>query len=87
VSLRRRRDINASELRTFGFCRRAWYLEQIGTPSEIEDQRRSGTVDHQHHAERVVRATEGDRALSGVIIIGVLVIVALVISVILGKLI
>lgn len=73
-----RREINASELKAFSFCRRAWYLEQIGTPSEIEDQRRSGTIDHQQHAEHVERSTERDRNLTGVMVLGVFVLVIVI---------
>jgi len=78
-----RRAINASELKDFSFCQRAWYLEQIGTPSEIEDQRRAGTIDHQEHAEHVERSTQREENLTGVMLLGVLVLVLVIVVVVL----
>jgi hypothetical protein len=43
----------ASEVNTFLFCRRAWWFERQGAPSEREPERAQGTAHHQRHGERV----------------------------------
>jgi hypothetical protein len=50
--------VNASELREFLFCERAWFLSRIGFPvsAEAELQRAAGIVFHQ---ERAVAAIKG----------------------------
>jgi len=53
----------ASEVNTFLFCRRAWWFEQQGAPSDREPKRARGTAYHQRHGERV-GATPRTRALA-----------------------
>ncbi|MGG5811676.1 hypothetical protein [Falsiroseomonas sp. CW058] len=43
----------ASEVGTFLFCRRAWWFERQGAPSDREPERVLGTAYHQRHGERV----------------------------------
>ena len=54
----RPRLINASEVGTFLYCRRAWALQRDGAPSTREPERRAGTAYHARHGEEV---TAGER--------------------------
>jgi hypothetical protein len=49
--------VNASELREFLFCERAWFLSRKGFPvsAEAELQRTAGIVFHQERAEAAHR--------------------------------
>ena len=53
------RYIRASELGSFTFCRRAWFLERQGQPTALTQARAIGTADHaeQPHASRQAPAT------------------------------
>jgi hypothetical protein len=53
--------IRASELRSFAFCRRAWFLEQGGEVSTLQAERRRGTVDHREHGASVIQAANASR--------------------------
>lgn len=67
--------IKASELGTFGFCRRAWFLDRKGAPSSLTVERQDGRAAHQTHAAEVAQAETTARASSIVLVIAVLVIV------------
>ena len=45
--------ISASELAEFQFCRRAWHLSSLGTPSELTAERDAGREWHHSHADQV----------------------------------
>jgi hypothetical protein len=49
----------ASEVGTYVFCRRAWWLERQGAPSSRGPERTAGTAHHVRHGERVAA---GERA-------------------------
>ena len=51
--------ISASELAEFQFCRRAWHLSSLGTPSEEEEltaEREAEREWHHWHADQVAAA-------------------------------
>lgn len=51
---RRRGDYRkASEVNAFLFCRRAWWFERQGVPSDQDPERARGTAYHQQHGRRV----------------------------------
>jgi hypothetical protein len=66
------RYIRASELRTFSFCRRAWFLERRGIVSALQSARTFGTTDHQQHRQAAAHATAAARASSALLIAGVI---------------
>lgn len=49
----RGRYVNASELGSFAFCERAWWLEQQRTPSARAPERARGVTYHGQYSERV----------------------------------
>jgi len=59
-----RRYIRASELRSFSFCRRAWFFEREGQASTLHAERRRGSADHRQHGGAVVQATTAARLSS-----------------------
>lgn len=65
------RYIRASEIRSFSFCRRAWFLERRGAVSALQSAQTFGTADHQEHGEAATRATAAVRATSALLIGGV----------------
>jgi hypothetical protein len=66
------RYIRASELRSFSFCRRAWFLERKGIVSALQSAQTLGTADHQQHREAAAHATAAARVSSVLLIAGVL---------------
>jgi hypothetical protein len=57
------RRITASELGTFTFCQRAWFLENQGEPTTLTDARDRGSTDHATLASAVHRGQETARAI------------------------
>ena len=49
--------IRASDVGTFLYCRRAWYLSQQDVPSVLEPERIKGSAFHLQHGDRVRAAT------------------------------
>ncbi len=47
------RYIRVSEVNTFLYCRRAWYLGRRGVRSSLEPERDSGIAYHRAHGELV----------------------------------
>ncbi len=72
----RERYIRASELRSFSFCRRAWFLEQQDQPSLLQPERERGTTDHRQHAHAVQVATAGARYSAGLLMLAALLAIA-----------
>jgi hypothetical protein len=66
------RRITASELGTFTFCQRAWYLENQGEPSALTDARDRGATDHATHASAVLQGQRTARAARLLLILGLL---------------
>ena len=48
--------INASDLASFSFCKRSWFLAKRGIPSLLEAERASGTQAHHRHSQTVQAA-------------------------------
>jgi hypothetical protein len=65
----RDRSINASEIKSFAFCERAWFLEREGLPSALEPERARGDRDHRQHGAAAARADAVARLSSALIIL------------------
>ncbi|MGD0708520.1 MAG: hypothetical protein ABSA51_08705 [Anaerolineaceae bacterium] len=50
------RAIRASELGTYLYCKRAWWYQQNGEPSQNQAEMAGGTSFHQAHGRQVVKA-------------------------------
>ncbi|TLN01560.1 hypothetical protein FDZ74_15740 [bacterium] len=48
------RTIRASELGTFQYCRRAWWYQRQGVPSENQMELAGGSEFHREHGRRVL---------------------------------
>ncbi len=48
--------LNASDLRSFSFCRRAWYLDRTAVSSSLSPQRQHGLEDHLSHADAATKS-------------------------------
>ena len=64
------RYITASELKSFDFCRRAWFLERQGTESTLVSERARGQADHESHGNVVQQANLGRRAATLLFVLG-----------------
>jgi hypothetical protein len=74
-----RDHINASEVGTYLFCKRAWAFGRQGTPSAREPERARGTLYHEQHAQRVAAGEQTRRQSSAILTAGiVLILLALV---------
>jgi len=70
------RYIRASELRSFSFCHRAWFLEQAGHASVLVIERERGRADHQDHERAVANASSFRHVSSVLFALALLVAVA-----------
>jgi len=66
----KKRYVRASELNSFSFCRRAWFLERQGLTSTLQEERARGASDHALHREAVSTAANTGRAARLLLIIG-----------------
>jgi hypothetical protein len=64
------RYITASELKSFAFCRRAWFLERQGSESALVSERARGLADHASHGRTVQQANLGRRAATLLLVLG-----------------
>ena len=64
------RYITASELKSFAFCRRAWFLERQGAESALVDERARGRADHEIHGHIVQQANLRRRAATLLFVLG-----------------
>jgi hypothetical protein len=64
------RYITASELKSFDFCRRAWFLERQGTESTLVSERARGQADHESHGNVVQQANLGRCAATLLFVLG-----------------
>jgi len=72
------RYVMASELKSFAFCRRAWFLERQGAVSALVSERARGRVDHESHRSTVQQANLGRRAATLLFVLGLAGIAAAV---------
>jgi hypothetical protein len=75
------RRITASELGTFTFCQRAWFLESQGEPTSLTDAQDRGTADH---AERVVSIARGHTTAHAARVLFILGLLAILCALIVG---
>ena len=64
------RYITASELKSFDFCRRAWFLERQGAESTLVSERARGQADHESHGHVVQQANLGRRTATLLFVLG-----------------
>jgi hypothetical protein len=67
--------INAGEVGTYLFCKRAWAFQRQGAPCAREPERVRGTLYHERHAQRVAAGEQTQRQSSALLIAGVVLIV------------
>jgi len=64
------RYVRASDLKSFSFCQRAWFLERQGrSPASSEDRNR-GTTDHHNHSHAVERMVQTQKYSSVLFLVG-----------------
>jgi hypothetical protein len=74
--VREREYINASEVASFLFCERSWFLSRQGKPSLLEPERARGVQFHQRHSDRVQEAPRA-RAIATKLAAATLILLAL----------
>ena len=72
------RYVTASELKSFAFCRRAWFLERQGAESALVSERARGRADHVSHGGAVQQANLGRRVATLLFVLGLAGITAAV---------
>ena len=72
------RYIRASELGSFAFCRRAWFLERQGQATTLTQAREIGAADHAERAHAVRQAPATARLSALLLVLGVAGIVCAV---------
>jgi hypothetical protein len=74
----RRHDhfITASEIGTWCYCKKAWYLQQLGHPSALSAERLDGSRYHQTRFQKL-RGARRQRAVARVVMLICLVLLIL----------
>ena len=67
------RFISASEIGTWCYCKKAWYLQQLSHPSALSAERLDGSRYHQTHFQNL-RVARRQRAVSRVVMLICLVL-------------
>lgn len=81
ASEQRDRYINASEVGTYLFCRRAWAFQREGAPSSREPERQAGTAHHVRHGERIAAGERtGGIARALLVVAVILLLLGLLVS-------
>lgn len=73
------RRITASEVGSFTFCERAWFLENQGEPSTLTEARERGATDHTTRASAVIQAQKTARTARLVLILGFLALLCVLV--------
>lgn len=69
--------IRASEIGQYAYCARAWWLARVkGLPSANAAEMRAGTEKHHEHGRSVERLYRLRRLAAGLLLLGVLLLVA-----------
>jgi hypothetical protein len=64
------RYVRASDLKSFSFCQRAWFLERQGlSPSSSEDRNR-GAADHLDHSAAAQRMVQTQKTSAVLFVVG-----------------
>ena len=74
------RFISASEIGTWCYCKKAWYLGQSGYQSSLTEERSAGIQYHKAHNRRLRAAHQQQAIASIVMLVCVLILVMLGIS-------
>jgi len=70
------RIIRASEIGQYDFCAKAWWLGSIeGVQSSNVRELQAGTAAHAEHARQVWRASQMQLMATGLVVLGVIVLV------------
>ena len=69
--------LDASDVNTFVFCRRALYLQQHGVASSLGRERAKGTAVHHEHGERVRASGHNRIVATGLAIAAAVLLLAL----------
>ncbi len=72
------RYIRASELGSFTFCRRAWFLERQGQATDLTEARAIGSADHAEQVLGVLQSPATARLSTLLLVLGVAGIVCAV---------
>jgi hypothetical protein len=69
-----KRFVNASEVGTYLFCKRAWRFQQQGAPSAREPERAAGTAYHIQHGKRVAAGERAGRLVSALLLVAIVLL-------------
>jgi hypothetical protein len=71
-----KRYVTASEVKSFAFCRRAWFLERQGAESVLVVERAHGRLDHENHVREVQQVDRWREITTWLFVLGLLGIAA-----------
>lgn len=74
---RENRFISASEIGTWCYCKRAWYLQQLGRPSVLTDERAAGARYHERHFQRLRTARRLRAVACAIMLVSLLLLICL----------
>jgi len=77
--------VRASDIGSWAFCRRAWYLVQVrGVTHARPEVLQRGTDAHTHHGQQVRRSGTMQRIGLWLVILGVLLVALFIVAAIMG---